>query len=141
VARKWIPCPDEGIVIVNGQLALLTLEGQGKLGVDFYPQWHRGKVLAYMPIPTFIDDPAGWKSEFRGDDPPKRSGWYVVTVEQKTAGKYTLEKSYYDSKKGRWCGAGGEVLAYMELPKPYKRVACRECGLIYALFEEVGSRC
>ena len=122
MARKWIPCPDEGMVIVNGQLALLTLEGQGKLDVDFYPQWCRGKVVAYMPIPTFIDDPSDWRSEFRGDDPPERSGWYVVTVEQKTAGKYTLKKTYYDAGKGRWCGlcGRGEVLAYMELPKPYK---------------------
>lgn len=115
MARKWIPCPDEGIVIVNGQLALLTLEWHGELDVDFYTKWHRGKVLAYMPIPTFIDDPAGWKSEFRGDDPPKRSGWYVVTVEQKTAGKYTLEKSYYDSKKGRWCREEGFTALSLKL--------------------------
>src|SRR5574343_458714 len=84
-----------------------------------------------MPGPSFIDGPAGWQSEVRGDDPPKRSGWYVVTVEQKTAGKYTLEKSDYDSKKGRWCGAGGEVLAYMELPKPYKRKGVCAIRLIH----------
>ncbi len=47
---------------------------------------------------------------------------HKVTVEQKTAGKYTLEKSYYDSKKGRWCREEGRrgVLAYMKLPKPYE---------------------
>ena len=126
MTRKWIPLlpeRDEGVVVVNGQRALLTLEGHGKLDVDFHPQWGRDKVVAYMAIPTVIDDPSGWTSEFRGDDPPERSGWYVVTVEQKTAGKYTIGKALYDASRCCWRGVGGrgEVLAYMELPKPYRR--------------------
>lgn len=124
MARKWIPLPHgggEGVVVVDGQLALLTLAGQWNLDVDFHPKWCCDKVIAYMPISTFTDDPDGWKSEFRGDGPPERSGWYIVTVER-SSGRHALERSYYDASKGRWCREDriGEVLAYMEMPKPCK---------------------
>ena len=117
---KWIPCEDlDSTETPPGIIPLSTLK-DGDVG--FHTCWGMGQIIAYMIIPTFREDPTGWKSEFRGDDPPDDKGPYIVTVEAKTPGKYWVTEAWYDPKKGRWCREKGspEVLAYTKMPKAYK---------------------
>ena len=133
---KWIPFPEDmpdaarnwPVSVGYNHRALLTLRGNdGRLHVDFYPDF--GRCMAYMEISPSTEDPDGWKHEHHGEDPP-RKGWYLVTVEVRSGGKYgsgqvryKLEKSLWDEDKYRWCRERGrpEVVAWREIPKPYGR--------------------
>lgn len=77
-------------------------------------------ALAYMHIPTMLENPKGWKSEYRGDDlPPK--GLYLVTLQKMRNGRefVILDNAYYDGERwDRWTDSW-TVFGFRKYPKPY----------------------
>ena len=80
--------------------------------------------VAWMPMPEHIlDDPCGWSSPYRGDDYPRKSGWYLVCFESY---RWYIKKLWFDTKKDRFLGLPsqgrppGDVVAWRPLPEPYK---------------------
>jgi hypothetical protein len=103
--------------------------GTNQLDVTLgYPRWSASNngVIARMPIQHFTDKPEGWRSEYRGDDPPKVSGWHLVSLiwrhnQQKPLGG-GVAVMFYDAKINEWFAepTEKEIIAYMPLPKPYQ---------------------
>ena len=81
-------------------------------------------VLAYMNIPTLIENPKGWKSEYRGDEAPTTKGNYLVTIEvvQQGRKRFLLDHAYHDGKEwAQWNGVDPtSIMGFRPYPKPYK---------------------
>ena len=81
------------------------------------------QAVAWMPMPEhIIANPDGWFSQYRGDDDPGESDWYLVCYERYN---WLIGKKYYDTKKGRFLAEQptlGEPIAWRPLPKPYARL-------------------
>jgi len=91
-----------------------------------YPGWGlQNETLAYMPLPKSInDDPAAWKSEYRGDSLPKKSGVFIVNLQgilPYNQSELRVAELCYLPEKGRWLAVpvGYEVIAWMGFPRPY----------------------
>jgi hypothetical protein len=99
--------------------------------IDFalgYPGWNANNngVIARMPIQNIAQNSKGWRSEYRGDEPPQKSGWYLASLtyiqtQQLPLGEGVSEL-YYDAQKSRWLAEpkDKEIFAYMPFPKPYQ---------------------
>lgn len=73
-------------------------------------------AIAWMPKPSHCDkDATGWLSEYRGDELPKKDGWYMVSREN----KFFAEKLFFNTKKQTF-GGQEDFLAWMPLPQPYQ---------------------
>lgn len=78
-------------------------------------------LVCYADLPPPIsEDPAGWYCEFRGDDLPRESGWYLAQVIQNQPGRmrHRIRVVYFDYARYEWLamGDGEEVYAWRELP-------------------------
>lgn len=68
-------------------------------------------VVSWAPVPEHIcNNPKGWKSHYRGDDLPKKSGWYIVCTDKSKI----VSHAYFDVKVQRFLG-NPDVVAYMPI--------------------------
>lgn len=82
-----------------------------------------GRPIAWTDIPKHVAiNPAGWLSEYRGDDLPDIDDWYYVCRER----SYHVETLWYDTKKGRWLATSGDIIAWRPRPAPYKGIGLKE---------------
>lgn len=93
-----------------------------------YPGWGLyNDTIAYIPLPRPInEDNQGWKSEYCGDESPKKDGRYIIQIQGINAGnqgKTRIIEAYYEKEKDHWLWVpnGYEVIAWRNFPKPYKQ--------------------
>lgn len=111
---KWITKIPEEVI----QNCLLTRERKdGSRYVELgavVPGEHRYGLIAYMSIEHFLDNNNNWKSEYKGDELPEKSGRYICCKEDEKR----IFLFYFDSKKCTF-GGSSEMIAFMEVPSPY----------------------
>ncbi len=75
---------------------------------------HSG-VVSWAPVPQHaLENWRGWKSEYRGDDLPKKSCQCLVCFDNNRM--WDVRIAYYHTGLGRFVGLGQrEVIAYMEI--------------------------
>ena len=123
--EKWIPITQ---TYELKRTAIVTQKMSSDLEVTIgFPGWGlQNGTIAYMPLPKNInEDSTAWKSEYRGDEPPKKNGWFIANLQgifPHNQGKSRIIDLYYLAEKDKWLGVptGYEVIAWMEFPKPYK---------------------
>lgn len=70
------------------------------------------RITKWAPMPEhIIVDPAGWKSEFRGDGLPKKSDWCLVCTEKDKL----VHFAWFDEKTQDFPGYRNQVIAFMEI--------------------------
>ena len=70
------------------------------------------RITKWAPMPEhIIVDPAGWKSEFRGDGLPKKSDWCLVCTEKDKL----VHFAWFDEKTQDFSGYRNQVIAFMEI--------------------------
>ncbi len=68
-------------------------------------------VVEWAPWPQHIGfDSAGWKSEYMGDELPKRSGWCMVSLNDSKL----VRQAYFDAKIGRFLSYN-DIVGFMEI--------------------------
>lgn len=130
--QKWVPITENYELTKMAIVTRITKDPDGRPvpGVTIgYPGWGlQNKTTAYMPLPkNIIEAPELWKSEYRGDEPP-RSGDYIVQLqgrEPHNKNKLEIRWSYFHAKACKWLMVprDSEVIGWMECPKPYEEVA------------------
>lgn len=85
--------------------------------------WLQRGCIAWTSKPEHISvSPAGWYNEYRGDDPPPESGYYLVSRDRSPSPFNShVDITYFNEKEQRFSGeqALGQVLGWQPLPKPY----------------------
>lgn len=81
--------------------------------------WLQKGCIAWTEKPEHISiSPFGWYSEYRGDNPPAKSGYYLVSRDRAPSPFDShVEITYFDKKKQQF--SGGDVLGWQPLPRPY----------------------
>ena len=120
---KWIPITENYLL---DKRAIVTRKAKGLDVTIGLAGWGlQNGTIAYMPLPENITKaPELWKSEYRGDDPPKRRGSYIVQLQgilPHNRNWLNIHELYYAVKSSKWLAVpmGWEVIAWMKLPKPY----------------------
>jgi hypothetical protein len=82
--------------------------------------WGGKRVVAWSPLPPHVTlNGAGWLSEFRGDDPPGETGWYLASLECPhwwIGSGVDVGIVLYVAEKAHWVSAR-DVLAYQPAPE------------------------
>ena len=118
---QWLIKPPERLI----QNVLLTFEGgNGKRRVEFGwvdTDYAMGQAIAYMIIPHMVNEPKVWKSQYRGDDLPVKSGQYICCEDCKYNYNLHIYKYWFDARKQTF-GGSSNMIAYMDIPAPYSGV-------------------
>jgi len=97
-------------------------QGRGIITPAHFSAYTSGKLIGWQPLPPPVsEDAAGWRSEYRGDENPKKDGVYVCTTTCDNK-RYEVKECFWNAKKGGWsqfCN-GDEVLAWREFPKHFE---------------------
>lgn len=94
----------------------MDLYGTGIVPAHF-SAWSSGTVIGWRALPLAItDNPAGWYSEYRGDENPDTEGIYLCTVTSNNK-QYYVKAKFWNQKVG-WTQLreGEEVLAWKKYP-------------------------
>lgn len=123
---KWIQITESYEI---NDMAIVTIKiNNNELDVTIgLPSWGlQNHTVAYMPLPeSIIKDPLIWKSEYRDDELPQKSGSYIVQlsgIEAHNENKLKIIDSYFLVKEDKWLRIPDdwEVIGWMKYPKPYK---------------------
>lgn len=117
---NWIP------ITQNYELtecAIVTVRSKNPIAMGL-PGWGlQNNTLAYMPLPPDINTcPEIWKSEYRGDELPKKSDNYIVQLQGKN-NRLKVTILFFSTKLYKWLAVpeGWEVIGWMNCPRPYKK--------------------
>ena len=124
---KWIPIKGDGFITDSAIVTRIIGRGSKSDVTIGFPGWgYYNDTIAYMPLPRPVnEDRRGWKSEYWGNEPPKKPGRYIVQIQGIKVGRQEVTRiaeAYYDREKGRWLWIpdGYETIAWRNFPKPYQ---------------------
>jgi len=117
---QWLTNPPERL-IQNVLLTLVNDKNERYMRMGWVDQ--DGAMLnavAYMIVPHFLDVPEIWKSEYKGDKFPSENGMYLCCDDYNSRINRNLHVHMYwfDAKKSTF-GGSSDMIAYMDMPKPY----------------------
>jgi hypothetical protein len=125
---------------VDEELADMAIVYSKTRGVTIgLPGWKysNNAITHYMPLPEHVvTDKTGWFSEYWGDNPPKKSGWYIVSLDRdygipevpSNRKAILVKELFYDAAKIKWFGVpdGETVIAYRPFPEPLREKEASE---------------